>query len=439
MSTSEGSTKTNFSLWFVLSRIFSTFLLIVPIVAAVSQPKLMQGSDFTMTFYVAGRMILDGRAHDLYPALDATSLLTTQFNQYAHQILNALAVPTTAVYMYSPLTAAVFVPFGLLTPQWALITWQVLSIVAIAVCALCMKNLTLRAFGSFFWLSILFFPVFNTMLIGHLGIIFGMLPLTLGFFLLMQNRPLMAGFCLSLLILKPQFLPTALLIAGALALTGRARCTIGLLSGMAIIAVLAVVIFSPSVMLSWLHSFQLSDTIFSDARYGYPKYLVCSLPGVVVQTVPLAFSKVAKLVTYTLAAGIGLHALIFSRNLIKKQEDATAALPMVFLIGLVVLVLVLPHLLFYDLCVLSIAGMIVFGYRWGAFDFQLRAHAIIGWLLCNLYMILWMFIRGPIAQPGLLVLGLGWLYWRFLTFLKQCDAPQQYSISLTPNTTSVAE
>jgi hypothetical protein len=427
MSATEKPDIRRFSPWFLYSRIFAIFLLLVPLTAAIYQPGLMQGSDFLMTFYIAGKLVLAGRASDIYPPFDATSWLSTPFNQYAHQILTALPARTTAIYMYSPLTAAVFVPFGALDPQTALVCWQVASVAAIAACAWLFAQLTGRSFGSFFWMSILFFPTFDTLLIGHLGIILGMLPLALGFFLATRNRPWLAGFCWALLLLKPQLLPSAFVIAGALALIGRWQCAAGLVSGMVALGALSIVSLSPTVTQLWLHSFSLTDTILSDARYGYPKYLVCSMPGVIVQAVPFAWRSIAKLVTYGAAAAIGLHCVWFARNLLKKHPDTNAALPMVFVISIFVLPLVLPHFLFYDMCVFALVGMVIFGYRWASIDISLRSHAIVGWIVCDLYLILWMFVSKPLSQPIVLVACAAWLYVRILGFMAHSESPLPFA------------
>ena len=251
-----------------------------------------------------------------------------------------------ALYMYSPLTALVCGPFGAFSYKWALVAWQALSMMALAVCARLFARLTARPFASLFFMASLFFPIFHTLLIGHLGITLGMLPMALGFYLLMKGRPWLAGLCWSLLLLKPQLLPAIFLIAGALLLTGRWQCAAGLVSGTVALGIFAIATMSLSLTQAWLHSLSFSDNIFSDPRFGYPKYLVCSMPGAIVQALPVSMRSVAKMVTYGAAALIGLHALWFARNLLKQHKNSPMALPMVFVISIFVLPLVLPHFLF---------------------------------------------------------------------------------------------
>jgi hypothetical protein len=320
----------------------------------------------------------------------------------------------TAIYMYSPLTACLFVPFALMTPQAALICWQVASIAGVAACAFLFARIVNRPIGSLLWIPFLFLPVFHTLLIGHIGILLGMLPLALGFFLLMKERPVPAGLAWSLLLLKPQFLPGAFLVAGALALTGKWRCAIGLAAGMAVVTMSMFLCLGPAVAFDWLHSFRLSDTIFTFPGYSYPHYLVCSLPGVLIQSAPTQFHSAAKMAGYIIGAAIGLHALWFSRKLLRESDNTR--LPFVFIIGLTVLPFVLPHFLFYDMCVFALAGMLIYGYTWGDWDRALKRDAALGLLACNLYLVLWMFISTSLAQPIVLIVIWAELYRRLLKY-----------------------
>ena len=426
MTAAPKSTERRLPIWLLYSRSFALFLMAVPIVAAVSQPKLMQGSDFLMTFYLAGKLVTLGRSGDLYPPLTATSFLETPFNQFAHQTLPALSQAATAIYMYSPLTAVIMAPFGFLTPEAAMVAWQVFSILCLLLSALLMSHATGRSALTFFFTAFLFLPVFHTLLIGHLGIALGILPLALGYFLLSKEKFFLAGLAFSLLALKPQFFPIALLTAGALALTRRFHCALGLALGALIMSLLSVLACGPDILKVWFASFRLSDTIFSDPRYGYPKYLVCSMPGALVQLAPMSARSLAKLSTYGLGGAIGLHALWAARAQILKAPDWKQALPVVFLIGCLVLPLVLPHFLFYDLCIMALAGMIVFGHKWKALDVTLRAHGIAYLTVCNIYLIAWMFAGINIWGPVVLVVLLSVLYLRVMHFLKQTESVERF-------------
>jgi hypothetical protein len=52
-----------------------------------SQRERFQESDFIMTFYVAGQLVLAGRGVELYPEPDAKSFVNSPFDKAAHEFL----------------------------------------------------------------------------------------------------------------------------------------------------------------------------------------------------------------------------------------------------------------------------------------------------------------------------------------------------------------
>ncbi|MCA0314094.1 MAG: DUF2029 domain-containing protein [Candidatus Melainabacteria bacterium] len=406
-------------------RIFAIFLFVVPLTAALSQPKLMQASDFLMTFYLAGKLTAQGKFAQLYPPVSAQDLFNTPFNQFAHQTLDALGQGFTAIYMYSPLNALLMVPFAFFDTRYALFAWQIFSIICLALSAFLIKSATGRSAAMYFFASVYFLPVFATLLIGHLGIVLGILPLALAYYAAQKQRPFLAGLCYSLFILKPQFLPIAMLASGADCLKGRYKSLVGLIAGLLALVALTIGVFGIDIIKAWLSSFRLSDTIFSDPRYNYPHYLVSSLPGVVVQAVPVEMRQTAKLITYGLGGLFGLHALYKAlqyQNRFKEQ-----ALPAVIMLGCSVLPLVLPHFLFYDLCIMTIAGMLIFGHHFQNTDLNLRMHAIAVLLFTSLYTTLYLFGSVGNFGPIILVAILTLAHCRLLYFLDKTEAIKPFT------------
>ena len=78
--------KDRIPLQYKLAAILSVFMLVVPIIIGLRYQEIMQASDFSMTFYVVGNMIAHGKLQDIYPPLQATSLIHTPFDNYAHQL-----------------------------------------------------------------------------------------------------------------------------------------------------------------------------------------------------------------------------------------------------------------------------------------------------------------------------------------------------------------
>lgn len=382
-------------------------------------PGLIQRSDFLSSFYVAGRMAATGLVQNLYPDSTQTTLMMTQFNSYAHQILPSYPSKLNAAYMYPPLMAFLFEPISLLPPPTAFLFWQVLSIFAFGLCALIFSSLNGGRWSSYFWGGLLFFPVFQTIYIGHIGIIAGLLPLSLGYWCLMRGHPIMAGIVWSLLLLKLQFLPVVLLVIGALCLTGQLTCVIAFALGGLVLAISNIVCFGPDVAYQWLVSLRLSDAIFSDPRYTYPTYLVSSLPGAVVQLVPFLWREAVKKVFYLLAVFISMQALWVSWQLVKKVgQNCLSQVSLIFVLGAFLLPLISPHLLFYDLSILALAGMIIYGQPIFKSEPHLVRDLLLAWFFVDAYFTAIMFTKSQLAQPAILVIVLGWLYMRILKILQ---------------------
>ncbi len=258
----------------LLLKILAVFLLFLPLLIAASQAVIMQGSDFVMTFYPVGKMVVEGLAQNIYPPPSATSFVDAPFNLYVHQLLTFLPKQYVAVYMYSPLMALFFVPFSFLTPQHALIAWQILSIAVLALVAWLSSRGDRWLALEYFSMLALFCPVFHTLLIGHLGIVVGLLPLALGYALLSRGKEMSAGIAWAALVLKPQFLPTVMLVCGALLLSKRPKATIGFIIGLFVFGLATVLALGPDLFGQWLNSFKMSDTIFAKAGYQFPAYMV---------------------------------------------------------------------------------------------------------------------------------------------------------------------
>ncbi len=408
-------------LFFKLGAILSVVMVFVPIILTMKHTQIMQTSDFVMTFYVVGNMVSFGHGADIYPGLHAANFIDSQFNAYAHQLLPSLAKQSTAVYMYSPLVACAFAPFGLLTPIQAMVAWQLTSILALTSCAWIHSRISENTtFLRLFCVAALFAPVFHQILIGHLAIPLGLLPLSAGYYFLMKERYLAGGFVWALLFLKPQFLPTVLLVIGALTLARQFRPLIGFAAGSALMTVATALCLGPETARKWLGSFRLSDAIFSDPRYNYPHYLAVSIPSAILQLVPAELRNTAKVPAYALAAVIGLASLWIGTRLLRRH-GVKQHLPSVMLMGIMVLPLVLPHFLFYDLVCMVIAAFVIFGSTWDEVtNRRLKLLRLVTFVILNIYFIFIFFIRvfnHYLILPAGLVVVLILIYWNLLKIL----------------------
>ncbi len=164
-----------------------------------------QSSNFTF-FWLAGRMTLEGEN-----PYDETQYLA------GHETYGIKWQPNK-IFPY-PLPLAIFcIPLGLLSLPAAYITWQIISLVIVAITIFILLNhwkeeaprrLLVPIFASMFF----FGPLYLTLHTGSIGA-FAMLAILVAILLLEKDKSLLAGMVLSLTILKPPQGLTILLLAG---------------------------------------------------------------------------------------------------------------------------------------------------------------------------------------------------------------------------------
>ena len=384
-----------------------------------SQRERFEESDFIMTFYVAGRLAATGRARELYPPPDARSFTGTAFDKAAHEFLPHLPSASIGAYMYIPLIAGFFAPFSLVGPNFALLFWQALSVAALAVCAMLLARLSAMKASEIFFLSFLFGPVFLTLWAGQLGLGFGLLPLCLGYFLLMRDRSLAAGIAWSFLVLKPQYFFAAAFVGLVSAVARRYRILLGMSCGMFGLILLTVATFSWPVTTQWLLSHRVADAYFFSGLQGIPSHLLTGLPANLLILFPLEQREWVKLPLYAAAAALWLFGLWFCSRFNRARIDEPARMAIAFLIGLVLSALTLPHLLYYDLCVLLPAGVLLLAER-GPLPRQpgFRNIGALIWVLVSASLPLLLIFANrklPSLLLELILLFLAILLWKYLS------------------------
>lgn len=324
-----------------------------------SEREKFQESDFVMTFYVAGDLAAKGRYTELYPSPESRSFIDSPFDKAAHALLPHLPRTTTGAYMYIPLVAGLFVPFSWLDPNSAMLVWQVFSVLALAASAFLLAQIIQAKPSDIFFLSFLFAPVFLTLWAGQLGLAFGLLPLCFGYFLMLREKPLFAGVVWSLLLLKPQFFFPAAFVAIVCAGTQRFRPLIGMVLGVVALLFLTVALFSWPTTLQWLTSHRVSDVYFFSGLQGIPSHLLTGLPANLMVLFSVPVREIVKLPLYTAAAAAWLYGVWFCLRLKKAQASAPCQISIALTVGVILASLTLPHLLYYDLCVLLPAGVLL--------------------------------------------------------------------------------
>ena len=327
--------------------------------ANFSRARQFHEADYVMTFYVAGHLVATGKESDLYPERDATSFIGAAFDKTAHSLLDGLPEKTTAVYMYSPLVAWLFAPLSHVGPNWSLLIWQAFSLFGLAVSCKLLAHSTGVDFKESLFLCSLIGPVFITLWSGQIGLVCGLLPLSIGFLLLLRDRALLAGLVWSLLLLKPQYFPAPAFVALVLATREDFRLVSGLLLGLSAFIVANLLLFPVDLVLGWLASHRLSDTLFTDAQYGIPAHLITSLPADILLMLPASSRSALKWPIYFGAMLLWLIAFWCCRKINAGQWERRTRISLTLSIGCVLSTLALPHLLYYDLCVLIPAGFIL--------------------------------------------------------------------------------
>lgn len=349
-----------------------------------SQSEQFQESDFIMTFYVAGRLVGDGRAAELYPAAGTKTFVNSPFDKAAHEFLPKLPKQSTGAYMYIPLVAGFFTPFGWLDANIALLLWQMISVLALLWCCRLLGTITEAKTSEMFFLAFLFLPVFLTLWAGQLGLAFGLLPLCLGFSLLVNNRPFAAGLVWSLLLLKPQYFLAAAFVALVLVMSRRYQPFIAMSLGVVGLLLATLLLFGPQLTLHWLQSHEVSDAMYWSGQQTVPSHLITGLPANLMIMFPVDQRAAVKWPLYIGAAmlwGVGFY---YAIKIAKQQTEYLPTVASTMIIGSCLCAITLPHLLYYDLCVLIPAGALLIA---RSQNNQLRRMAIAGWILVSAFLV----------------------------------------------------
>lgn len=410
-----------------LMMILAIYLAFLPSIIVYVQPVLMQASDYLMTFYPAGKLASLGRIAEIYTPANMSTFIGAPFDKFVHESFPAIPKQNVAIYMYSPLIALFFAPFSFMAAQPSLISWQLVNVIASASVSLLFARPALLSKLQDVGAVFLFCPVFITLLIGQLGLLFGLVPLALAYFLMNLGFELAGGFVLGTLYMKPQFLPLALLVCGALFFARRIKATIGLLAGLACMCLLTVLLCGAPMFQAFIASIKMSDSCYSYAGYKPPVALIVCLPAVILQCFPVEMRESVKLGAYGLSALVGLFALVHCTKIFRaalavegdeKERAYRKALAIAFMLGLLVLPLVVPHFLYYDLCALAMFTYIRKQKCWSKEEsFYISAICRLIYISANIYFGLFMFTAAStLGQwlPFLLVLILALMFFRSL-------------------------
>jgi hypothetical protein len=342
----------------------------------------------------------------LYPTVNDPSLAQSSFNKAAHLLLPDLSDDAIALFGYSPFLAWVlFQPLSKFRPHISLLVWQGLSIVALIFSAFFLSRASKVKSSDIVFFSSLFLPIIATLWSGQLSLVVGLFPLSAGYLLLRRNQPVLAGFIWSFLILKPQFLPVAAFVAFAFALSRRFECIVGITLGIIGIIAANMTVVPVAVSMNWLHSVRLIEFIFSSGSYEIPTHLMTCLPVNLLLALPIESRATFKWFTYSAAALLWLAALWKCKKTAQSNLDESLKLSLILTVGIFLLPLTSPRLLYYDLCLFLPAGVILLANdRLGSQSRPLKRLALTAWISISVYMLVFMNVAARVELPLVLEL-----------------------------------
>lgn len=388
----------------------------------LAQSKVVEQSDYLTTFHTAGYLVAHNRAGELYAPEGAKSFAGAPFDKASHEVLKLMPAWMTSEYMYMPLSACVFAPFSFLLPKYSLLAWQVLSFAALMVSAFLIstaaknKGLSRDTEGTLGWYALTFLPLVFNLWIGQAGLVFGLAPLAIGFYFLLRGQPVRAGIAWSLTAFKPQYLvPVAFILTNQLA-QKKFQAAASLGAGLATIAALNLLVFGPGICHDWLATVSLSDRIFSDVKQGVVVHLATSLPRTFIlmfqQHLAIVRPAVYLVAVTLLAAGLACAARL--STLLKNALSSEHQICLAMILGILAAPLVVPHLFFYDLLMLALAGILVYAFFWeSSLESALRLAMTVIWCAVNIYAVV-MVCHHEYAQPLALVTVFLFVYMRML-------------------------
>ncbi len=312
-------------------------------------------------------------------------------------------------FAYPPLCAIIMAPLAQLDVEIALLTWQGLSLLALAYCVFLLGKAASRidaASGesdNSGWYALMFFPTLMSLWSGSGDIIFGILPLTFGYYFAMTKKFLPAGILFALSLGKPVCLLPGFVTAFALLAHKRPRCMAGFLIGLAVV-IGANATVSWAGFTAWLNSIKpaLHLSFALESSRSVQEY-VANLPQAFLLMIPEEHQS--QLVSLAmLFAGfllvLALHQIV---QMQKDLRDEYQIVPLTFVTGLYLIPLVVPGVSYSDLSIMVLAGLVIASLEWRKFsDWRLKTTIRVTAIAINAFGLLVVF-QPQYAYPLILI------------------------------------
>jgi hypothetical protein len=398
-----------------MNKTFNVFAVTFGILACF----LILWSDFKMPDFLQVPNNLIKSALDQSPLTPKPGAREQPVLKGARTLLVDLPQPTPPEYVYAPVISILFSPFRLLSPSWTLFLWQFLSMIALIVSVYAVVRLHEDAEDwnhrtiVLSFASLAFLPVTLCLKSAGIDLLAGVLPLSLGYFLLAKKKPIKAGLILSLTLLKPQFLlPAAFLSAAMIVDKKRQKCLVSMLVALIVLLIIDAVGFGQALGKEALSCLRL-DFDATNPNCPAPQ-MVASLPGSLMLLLPSNQLAVLKPMIYCFAIFLGSLAFISVLRLwqVRMQEEKKLAITLI--LGIFIAPFVIPQFFVNEFCALTLAGIVALCAQWspgGYWEFKTLVR--MPWLLINLYC-LPLFFKKVFVYPILLIFFLLLFYRRLL-------------------------
>jgi hypothetical protein len=383
-----------------------------------------------MTFGIIAFMALlwtDFKRTDLVQVSNAINQICTierssreqPFLKMARKLVIDLPQWPTPEYTYTPIFSWIFAPMQAAHPSWSPFLWQLLSMIAFVVSIYAIvrtheepEERNMRSVVLSF-VALAFLPVLMSLDLGGADIVFGVLPLSLGYYFLTTKCPIKAGLILSLTLLKPQFLLPALFLAATMIVDKkRQKGLISMIAALAFIFAFDALLLGGTVSKELVHCFQLSDA--TSFYHGIAPQLNMSFSGSITPLVSQTQFEVLKPAIYAFGVFWGSLAFIAATRLWQVRITEEKKLGITFILAIFITPFIVPNFFLHNFAIYVPAGIVALCAKWSHEGYwEFKAVLRMTWLLVNIFAAPF-FLGKVITAPIILIFFLLIFYRRLL-------------------------
>jgi len=383
-----------------------------------------------MTFGIIAFMALlwtDFKRTDFVPVSNVITQICTiphssreqPFLKLARKVIVDLPQWPTPEYTYTPIFSCLFAPMQAAHPSWSPFLWQILSTLAFVVSIYAIvkthedpEEQKMRSVVLSF-VSLAFLPVLVSLDLCGSDIVFGILPLSAGYYFLANKRPIKAGLTLALTLLKPQFLLPGLFLAATMIVDKkRQKGLISMIAALILILAFDAVLFGGPVGKELVHCFQLSDA--TSFYHGIAPQLNMSFSGSIIPLVSQTQFEVLKPAIYAFGVFWGSLAFIAATRLWQVRITEEKKLGITFILAIFIAPFIVPNFFIHNFSIYVPAGIVALCAKWSHEGYwEFKAVLRMTWLLINIFAAPF-FIGKLITAQVILIIFLLFFYRRLL-------------------------